>query len=207
MLRDTVILVFAKAPVEGSVNTRLIPDIGVRAATQLQHDFVKQRLDMLTQEKMADVILMCSPDEKQNFFMQCKKQYSVKLRKQTGENLGERMRNGVRQALIDYKHCIVIGTDAPALSMRMIHQTMDVLRNDTDVGFVPAEDGGYVLVSMKQCHDVLFQDINWGTAEVMQQSKDRLNENNISYKELEPCWDVDRLEDYQRYLEYIKVEM
>ncbi len=205
MSPDTVILVFAKAPVEGDVNTRLISDIGVQAATQLQYDLVHQRLTMLTQSKLADVILMCSPDEKQNFFLQCEKKYLVKLRKQMGCNLGERMMNGVREALTRYKHCIVIGTDAPALDTYLIQQAINTLHNDTNVVFVPAEDGGYVLVGMQQCHDVLFQDINWGASEVMQQSRARLNKINISYKELETCWDVDRLEDYQRYLEYIKM--
>ena len=205
MSHDTVILVFAKAPVEGNVNTRLIPDIGVQAATQLQHDLVHQRLTMLTQTKLADVILMCSPDEKQNFFVQCEQEYSVRLRKQMGENLGERMMNGVREALMSYKHCIVIGTDAPALNADIIQQAIDTLHDDTAVVFVPAEDGGYVLVGMQQCHDVLFQDINWGTSEVMQQSRSVLNENKVSYKTLKTCWDVDRLEDYQRYLEYIKM--
>ena len=41
---DTVILLFAKAPVAGKVNTRLIADIGVRAATLLQRDLIDQRL-------------------------------------------------------------------------------------------------------------------------------------------------------------------
>ncbi len=204
MSHDTVILVFAKAPVEGNVNTRLIPDIGVQAATQLQYDLVHQRLTMLTQAKVADVILMCSPDAKQNFFLQCEQNYSVELRKQMGRNLGERMMNGVREALMRYKHCVVIGTDAPALDARLIQQAIDTLHDDTDVVFVPAEDGGYVLVGMQQCHDVLFQDIDWGTSEVMQQSRERLNKNKVSYKALETCWDVDRLEDYQRYLEYVK---
>ena len=205
MLPDTVILIFAKAPVEGDVNTRLIPTIGVKAATRLQHDLVHQRLTMLSQSKLCDVILMCSPDETQNFFLQCKQKYAVKLRKQTGSDLGERMMNGVCEVLTRYKHCIVIGTDAPALDARMIQQAINALHDYTSVVFVPAEDGGYVLVGMQHCYDVLFQDISWGTSEVMQQSRSVLNEYKVLYKELETSWDVDRLEDYQRYLEYIKM--
>ena len=205
MLHDTVILVFAKAPIEGQVNTRLIPDIGEQAATQLQYDLVHQRLTMLTQEKLGDVILMCSPDVDQAFFVQCEQKYSVTLRKQSGSDLGERMFNGASEALKKHQHCIVIGTDAPALGKRVIQQAIETLRDDKNVIFVPAEDGGYVLVGMNQSYDVLFQKIDWGTPEVMPQSRKRLDENSISYYELEPCWDIDRLEDYQRYLEYIKM--
>ena len=205
MARDTVILVFAKAPIEGQVNTRLIPDIGKQAATQLQYDLVHQRLTMLTQAKLGDVVLMCSPDVEQAFFAQCEQKYLVTLRKQVGGNLGKRMLNGVTEALKKYQHCIVIGTDAPALDKCIIQQAIETLRGNKNVVFVPAEDGGYVLLGMNKNYAVVFQDIDWGTSEVMPQSRKRLDENSISYDELETCWDIDRLEDYQRYLEYIKM--
>ena len=68
---------------------------------------------------------------------------------------------------------------------------------------MPAEDGGYVLIAMQQAHDFLFQGVSWGSADVMQQTRDRLNKAGVSFEELSECWDVDRLEDYQRYLELI----
>ena len=44
---DAAILVFAKVPIAGEVNTRLIPDIGVDAATQLQVELIDLRLKSL----------------------------------------------------------------------------------------------------------------------------------------------------------------
>ncbi|HHJ34910.1 MAG TPA: glycosyltransferase [Gammaproteobacteria bacterium] len=204
MNEDTIILVFAKAPIEGQVNTRLIPDIGVRAATRLQHDLIHQRLMMLRQAKLCAVTLMCAPDAEQAFFLECGRQYAVNLLQQSGDNLGNRMSSGITAALKNYKYCIVIGTDAPALDERLIVQAMKTLYRK-DVVFVPAEDGGYVLVGLRRNCDFLFEDISWGTADVMQQSRTRLDEKKISYQELETCWDVDRLDDYQRYLEFRKV--
>ncbi len=197
---DTVILLFAKAPVKGKVNTRLIPDIGVQAATKLQYDLVHHRLLMLTKAGLSVVHLMCAPDSQDEFFLQCKQQYPVTLIDQSGCDIGARMFNAVKAGLQHYKYCIVIGTDAPALDEKIIKQAIDVLKTGAKVVFVPAEDGGYVLVGLQQAYDFLFQDINWSTSEVMQQSKDKLHENNISFKELATCWDIDRFEDYQRYL-------
>ncbi len=197
---DTVILVFSKAPVEGEVNTRLIPDIGVQAATRLQHDLLHQRLSMLTTADLCAVRLMCAPDNKHACFVSCEKQYSITLSEQSGADLGERLLNGVKAAFEQYKFCIVIGTDAPALDETMIMQAIDKLHEGKEVVFVPAEDGGYVLVGLGQKHDYLFQDIAWGSAQVMQQSRDTLDRHHVSYQELATCWDVDRLEDYQRYL-------
>jgi len=202
---DTVILLFAKAPVEGKVNTRLIPDIGVQAATKLQYDLTHQRLLMLTKANLSALHLMCAPDRQDEFFLQCKQQYPITLIAQSGCDIGIRMLNAVKAGLQHYKYCIVIGTDAPALDEEIIKQAIDVLQTGTEVVFVPAEDGGYVLVGLQQAYDFLFQEINWGSAEVMQQSKNKLNENNVSYKELATCWDIDRLEDYQRYLVFKEV--
>ena len=203
--QDSVILVYAKAPVEGKVNTRLIADIGVQAATQLQHDFIHHRLAMLAEANLCDVRLMCAPDQQYETFLSCEKQYPVTLHKQLGDDLGARMFNGVVSALQQYQYCIVIGTDAPALDAQKIKQVIDALHNGREVVFVPAEDGGYVLVAMRQPHKCLFENIRWGSAEVMQQSRNMLRENAISFEELAPCWDVDRLEDYQRYLKLIKL--
>jgi len=201
---DTVILLFAKAPVEGKVNTRLIDDIGVKAATKLQHELIHQRLSMLEQANLCSVNLMCVPDIQHECFLQCEKIYSVSLNKQLGKNIGYRMLNGVRQALQNYKYCIVIGSDAPALDEEKIKQAIEVLHAETDVVFVPAEDGGYVLVGLQQAYEFLFQQINWGSGEVMQQTRNKLKENNVSFKELEICWDIDRVEDYERYRAFIK---
>lgn len=200
LYHDSVILLFAKAPVEGKVNTRLIADIGVQAATKLQHDLIHDRLSMLTKADLCDVRLMCAPNIQHDCFVQCKQDYPIRLFEQSGSDLGKRMYNAIRAALHDYKFCIVIGTDAPALDDIAIEQALEALHQDVDVIFVPAEDGGYVLVGTQQSHDFLFQDISWGSAEVMQQSRRQLDKNNVFYKELATCWDVDRVEDYQRYL-------
>lgn len=200
LYEDSVILLYAKAPVEGKVNTRLIDDIGVEAATRLQHDLIHDRLSMLTKADLCDVCLMCAPDQQDDFFLQCSEQYPITLADQIGDDLGERMFNGVVAALQQYKFCIVIGTDAPALDELEIRQAIETLHSNAKVVFVPAEDGGYVLIAMRQAYEFLFQGINWGSADVMQQTRNRLNENNVSFEELASCWDVDRLEDYKRYL-------
>jgi rSAM/selenodomain-associated transferase 1 len=196
---DSVILLYAKAPVEGKVNTRLIADIGVHAATKLQHDLLHHRLSMLTVAGLCDVRLMCAPDQYHECFLQCKNQYPITLADQTGGDLGERMFNGIEAALKQYRYCIVIGTDAPALDEVNIQQAIEALHKNKQVVIVPAEDGGYVLIAMRQAYRFLFQKINWSSSEVMQQTRDKLNENNVSFEELAACWDIDRLADYQRY--------
>jgi len=54
---DAAILVFAKVPIAGEVNTRLIPDIGVDAATQLQVELIDLRLKSLQKSKLCEIEL------------------------------------------------------------------------------------------------------------------------------------------------------
>jgi len=200
---DTVILLFAKAPVAGKVNTRLISDIGVQAATSLQHDLIHHRLSMLAKANLCDVRLMCAPSQQDKDFLRCREQYPITLMDQTGDDLGERMFNGVAAALQQYKYCVVIGTDAPVLDEVRIKQAIETLHEGNEVVIVPAEDGGYVLIAMQCAYQFLFRDVSWGSAEVMLQTTDRLKRNNVLFEELASCWDIDRLEDYQRYLKFI----
>ena len=200
---DTVILLFAKAPIAGSVNTRLIPDIGVEKATSLQSNLIHQRLSMLTNARLCQVRLMCAPDDQHESFIECAQKYPIQLVVQSGDDLGERMSIAVSVALQSYKYCIVIGTDAPALDEIQIEKAIQTIHYETEVVFVPAEDGGYVLLGMKKPNTFLFQNVDWGSESVMQQSRERLNLNRVSFKELTVCWDVDRLEDYQRYLKLV----
>ena len=201
LYQDTVVLLFAKAPVEGEVNTRLIPDIGVKAATKLQHDLIHDRLTMLTTAKLCDIRLMCAPDKFTEYFIECGKRYPVTLFDQTGADLGERMYAGIRHALRDYEYCIVIGTDAPSLDVDVLTKILERLHESARLVVVPAEDGGYVSIAMQQAYDFLFQDISWGSSEVMQQTRDKLNNEKVLFEELPACWDIDRLEDYRRYLQ------
>lgn len=198
---DTVILLFAKAPVAGQVNTRLIPDIGIEAATSLQRELIDQRLRMLTQAEHAAVQLICLPDIHHRCFTDAKRDYGVTLKSQRGNSLGDRMFNAVSSALEDYRYCILLGTDAPALDADAVGQAIEVLHAGSPVVFTPAEDGGYVLMGLGDALGFLFENITWGSEKVMQQSTDALIARGVDYTLLETCWDIDRAEDYARYLE------
>lgn len=197
---DTVVLVFAKAPVSGEVNTRLIPEIGVEKATQLQHDLIQHRLSSLTESNLCRVVLYCMPDTSNDFFKQCSKQYSVELKNQHGTDLGERMANAIEEQSSAFNNVIVIGTDAPALDVNQIEIAIDTLGSDKDVVLVPAEDGGYVLIGMKQCYKVLFLSVPWGTERVLTKTRANGIAAGLILSELETCWDIDRPEDYHRWL-------
>ena len=65
--------------------------------------------------------------------------------------------------------------------------------------FIPAEDGGYVLIGLRRLQPGLFEGIDWwGTERVMAQTRQRLSEPPLHWAELPPLWDLDRPGDPAR---------
>lgn len=197
---DTVILIYAKAPEAGRVNTRLIPAIGVAAATQLQEDLLFNRLESISQSELCEMILVCAPDTSHICFKDCESRYGVSLLRQDGNNLGQRLSNGIKQVLPLKKNVIVVGTDAPALDGVRMEEAIIALSSH-DVVMVPAEDGGYVLIGMSAHYPELFEEIEWGSDKVMAQTEAKISSQNLELCRLPTSWDIDREEDYKRYLE------
>lgn len=196
---DSVILIFAKAPVVGQVNTRLVPHVSAEQAAYLHEEFTHDRLQMCTVTQLCDVQLWCSPDTGHQFFADCKRQYGIQLHTQHGNNLGERMSNAMKRVLGQYNKVIIIGTDAPALSIDMIDAAINEL-DQRDVVLIPAEDGGYVLLGTSIYHDELLAEVPWGKKHVLATTVSNIDRLNLDYSLLGQCWDVDRPEDLERYL-------
>lgn len=196
---DSVIIVFAKAPVPGQVNTRLIPAIGEEQATRLQYELIHQRLSLLTQPKLCEVLLYCAPDISHPCFKECADEYSVNLVEQQGVDLGVRMANAIEEQSQYFKNVVVVGTDAPALELDRIEQAIVQLRDGKEVVVVPASDGGYVLIGMSQYYKALFCSVPWGTDRVMTKTRGNSVAAGLKMVELETCWDIDTPEDYARY--------
>jgi len=195
---DTVIMVFAKAPVPGRVNTRLVPFVSAEQAAQLQTELIHDRLRECTSSALCDVQLWCSPDTRHPCFVVCNSCYSLSLHQQQGADLGERMAFGQQQALQTYRKAVIIGTDAPALKADVIEQA--ILALDTNaVVITPAEDGGYVLIGVNGLIPGLLVDIEWGMGQVLSQTIRNVDQLGLRYELLGECWDIDRPEDLMRY--------
>jgi rSAM/selenodomain-associated transferase 1 len=201
---DTILLVFAKAPIPGEVNTRLIPYIGADKAAQLQEELIHSRLKNISEKNICHVQLWCSPDTDVDFFAACHELYGVDLFKQEGVDLGGRMSSAICKSLEKFKHVVLVGTDAPALSVDAIDDAINVLKNSRDIVLVPAEDGGYVLIGMSQFYKEIFLSVPWGTDRVLRKTRGNIVALGLKHCELKECWDIDRPEDYERYLELSK---
>ena len=199
---DTVLLVFAKAPITGEVNTRLIPDLGIDGATDLQTELIRSRLESFMRSGLCELQLWCSPDVSHEFFSECKDQHGVPLYDQVGQDLGERMSHAIKTNLENYKHVVLIGTDAPSLDNPLIEQAIATLQSGANTVIIPAEDGGYVLIGMSKHYKEIFLSVPWGSDRVLKKTRGNIIALGLKVNELPECWDIDRVEDYERYLEW-----
>ncbi len=199
-ISETGIVVFAKAPRPGAVKTRLIPLLGADAAAALHARLVEHTLATACASGIGPVELCCTPHTDDPFFGKCCNRYPISLSLQAEGDLGARMQAAFTRALADAGSVILIGTDCPALTTSHLLQATQALAGGNDAVLVRAEDGGYALIGLNRCDDLLFRDIEWGGAKVMAATRDRLRSLQWRWKELETLWDVDRPEDYQRLL-------
>jgi uncharacterized protein len=186
------IAILAKAPLPGLAKTRLIPALGAMGAAQFQARLIARMLKTACAAKVGPVVLWAAPGE--SHFFALVGELPVELMRQADGDLGARM----LAAFTAQCPALVIGTDCPALEPHHLQQAADALRTGKDAAIIPAEDGGYVLIGLRQPQPALFADMPWGTDQVMPQTRSRGERLGLLIHELAPLWDVDVPADLER---------
>ncbi len=195
---DCCIIVFAKAPIPGKVKTRLLPYMSAQTSALLHEKLVLHCLKTAVESGVGHVELWCSPSTGYNFFTQCEKMFPIKLYSQVEGNLGERMAHAFKEALKRTPLVLLMGTDCPALSHHDLKEAKETLNRGIPVVISPAEDGGYVLIGLREYEERLFEGISWGTESVLEETRERIKILGWRWRELPRRWDVDRPEDVER---------
>ena len=192
------IVVFAREPLLGKVKSRLAVEIGAQEALAVYQAMLARVGQLLTQAQLAAWDLWVTSNCSHKDFLSICNKTDIYL--QNGQDLGARMDAAIRQTLQEknVESVILIGTDCPALTERYLDQALLALESGVDVVLGPAEDGGYVLVGMRRPIAAVFEDIPWGTDQVMQRTLETLKAKELTYRLLDTLWDVDRPEDLTR---------
>lgn len=93
---------------------------------------------------------------------------------------------------------LVIGSDCPAMSAAYLDNALAKLHAGYDAVLGPALDGGYVMLGISRAEPSLFQEIRWGTDEVLAETSRRMNNLAWNWALAESLWDVDTPEDLAR---------
>lgn len=196
---DKQLIVFLKSPVPGKCKTRLIPFLSAQQASEFYQSLIIKCLNNIKNIKHVDIALYVYPDIHHPFIDNLKNIYNFNVYQQQGNNLGERMCHAIQHSLKSYRKCALMGTDCPQLNANYIDVAFKSL-DKNDISFGPAEDGGYVLIAATKIQSQIFENINWGTIHVLQQSLQ--NNKHYKYKThlLNTLADIDTPQDYLHYL-------
>jgi uncharacterized protein len=187
--------ILAKAPVPGSVKTRLIPALGTDGAAALHARLSERTVATACAAAIGPVTLWVTPAGTHPCFTALASRFPIGPAAQPEGDLGARMLAPCQAA---EGPVIVVGTDCPAFTPLHLREAANVLRSGTDVVVIPAEDGGYVLIGSRRPQPNLFSDMTWSTDTVMADTRARLTSNGLTWRELPTLWDVDRPADLAR---------
>ena len=190
------VAILARAPIPGAAKTRLIPVLGAAGAARLQRWMLQRTVAMALVADVGPVSLWCAGDPAHPDFAVCRAFGRVDLHPQPAGDLGARMLAAVASSPTP-AGTLVIGTDCPALGAAHLRESARALGGN-DAVVIPAEDGGYVLVGMKTPAPEAFAGVDWGSARVMAQTRQRLAALGWRWQEADPLWDVDLPQDLER---------
>ena len=185
------IIIFAKNLIYGQVKTRLATTIGNDMALSVYQHLLHHTASVVNYLPIDKIVFYSTILEEEDLWN--KEVYKKQL--QTGNDLGERMRNAFDYAFEQgNKEVAIIGTDCLEITSAIIMNAFAYLKNN-DVVIGPASDGGYYLLAMKQAHHPLFQNIEWSTDEVLKMTLAICTQLNLTVHLLPQLSDVDNEHD------------
>lgn len=197
MSAGCTIVVMAKAPRPGLAKTRLAPALGADGAARLAGRLLDHAVHEALAADLGPVELCAAPDAADPAFARWRG-LPLRWSDQSAGDLGERMARAIDCALArapgHAPRVLLIGSDAPALDAPMLRTAAAALVAH-DAVFVPARDGGYVLVGVRRPAAALFAGVAWSTPRVMAQTRERLRTAGWTHHELPPVADVDEPAD------------
>lgn len=187
------ILVMAKAPIPGTVKTRL--RLAPVHAAALQEALILDTVDKA--RALAPTTLAGAPGDRLDLIRPLLPE-DVSLIPQPDGDLGQRMLAGARSLFEQSTEpVVVVGTDAPTLPRTEILTCARAL-DEQDISIIQSIDGGYVLLGLRRPFEAVFSGIEWSTEDVYRQTLARAEEAGLSVYEGRPWYDVDEPEDLAR---------
>ena len=191
------LIIFTRYPEAGKTKTRMIPSLGAEGAAALQRQMTEHTLRQgkRWQRDRFNSIQIHFTGSSQQLMKEWLGSDLFYLPQSEGD-LGERMKSAFKSSFAaGMSKVVIIGIDCPDINANLIAEAFDTLNQDCDLVLGPAEDGGYYLIGLNSLIPELFAGINWGTSEVLAQTKNIAKKFSLKVGYLKLLNDVDRPED------------
>ena len=187
--------VMTKAPQAGRVKTRLIPPLTPEEAAELNKCFLRDTAAAISNAAGADTacgIAVYTPVGAESAYTDILPT-DFSLLPQRGDKFGERLYLAIEDLCkCGFDSLCLIDSDSPTVPAENFEQAVELLSTSEDrVVLGPSDDGGYYLIGMKKPHQHLFEQIDWSTERVLNQTMQRATEIGVEVKLLPTGYDVD----------------
>jgi rSAM/selenodomain-associated transferase 1 len=191
ILLNEAIIIFVRHPELGKVKTRLAATIGNENALKVYQFLLKHTYSLIKDLPLHVYVYYAGEIIKDDLW----DGNNINKKQQTGNDLGEKMRNAFNEVFsIGYTKVVIIGSDCYELTEGIINQSFDEMDNaETVIG--PAKDGGYYLLGMKEPIKNIFENIEWSTDTVFKKTMKKISEKKITVSILDELNDVDTEDD------------
>jgi rSAM/selenodomain-associated transferase 1 len=196
----------AKASVPGRAKTRLVPPLTADEAARLNTVFLRD---------VADNVLLAArhasppagitgyaaygPPGSEAFFQRTLPR-SIGLIAAWLPNFGDCLFQTILQ-ILERGHgaAVVLNADSPTLPTALLIETAAILAQPGDRAVLgPSSDGGYYLLGLKAAHRHMFDNIDWSTERVAEQTRERAREIGLDLHSLPVWYDVDDVDGLRR---------
>ena len=205
------LIIFSRYPEAGKTKTRMIPALGAEGAAKLQREMTEYTINTARQLKRSRNNLSIEVHFKggDRQLMQDWLGEDINYYPQVEGDLGQKMRSAFYRAFQTGNNRVVtIGIDCPDINQEILTEAFEALKfielEPTDLVLGAAQDGGYYLIGLSHySHEPirnhnwkhLFDNIDWGTDKVFQQTINLANNLKLNTHYLPILRDVDRPED------------
>ncbi len=192
----------AKVPEPGRAKTRLVPPLDVEGAAALSRAFLRDITENIALAARAAPVrgyVAYAPAGREALFDGVLAHGARLLLADGSQPVPPRVRgfgrsllHALRGALASQASACLLNSDSPTLPTALLRRAARALAAPGDrVVLGPAEDGGYYLIGAKAPHAHLFEDIDWSTDHVADQTRARVRALGLDLVELAPWYDVD----------------
>ncbi|MDQ6655618.1 MAG: TIGR04282 family arsenosugar biosynthesis glycosyltransferase [Verrucomicrobiota bacterium] len=187
--------VMTKVPRPGRVKTRLTPPLTPEEAAALNTCFLRDTTNAISSaaaEGLARGVGVYTPVGEESAYIGILPD-DFELIPQRGDLFGERLTLASEDLLsAGFDSFCLIDSDSPTVPPHAYAEAARLLAAPGDrIVFGPSDDGGYYLIGMRQLHRRLFEEIDWSTERVAEQTIDRAREIGVAVELLPTWYDVD----------------
>lgn len=193
---NETLIIFSRYPEPGKTKTRMIPALGAEGAASLQREMTEHTLNtaqrlLSSRNFTLEVHYAGGSQQLMTKWLGKDLQYIA----QASGDLGQKMRSAFEHAFkLKNQRVLIIGIDCPDINQIILNEAFNSLQNN-DLVLGVAEDGGYYLIGLSRPIPSLFNNIDWGTDRVLNQTKNIAQQLKLNIHYLTTLSDVDRPED------------